>query len=176
MNPPPPILPAEGSTTASANATATPASTAFPPRFRISTPASEPSCSSVATMPCDARTACLGQSDESTECGRYSAAAWARATVAQAKQIVRTQASCFAHLPDAGGIFIRPQTLRDSRSEVKKLRRGDHPRDVGKRFKPKRQKSLAPPGRPGLRLEFASARTAERHAPKDSVHSIPIAM
>src|SRR5437762_11480485 len=57
MNPPPPMLPAAGSTTASAKAVATAASTALPPRFRISTPASEPSSSSVATMPWLARTA-----------------------------------------------------------------------------------------------------------------------
>src|SRR5439155_402248 len=38
MNPPPPILPASGSTTASANPTATAASTALPPCFRTSIP------------------------------------------------------------------------------------------------------------------------------------------
>src|SRR5687768_8548369 len=40
MYPPPPRLPASGYATASANPTATAASTAFPPRRRISTPAS----------------------------------------------------------------------------------------------------------------------------------------
>src|SRR3972149_5524948 len=40
MNPPPPMLPASGSTTASAKPTATAASTALPPCFRTSTPAS----------------------------------------------------------------------------------------------------------------------------------------
>src|SRR5438552_4057661 len=38
MNPPPPILPASGSTTASANPTATAASTALPPCFKTSIP------------------------------------------------------------------------------------------------------------------------------------------
>src|SRR5215472_12044098 len=61
MKPPPPMLPAAGSTTASANAVATAASTALPPRFKISTPACEQSSSSVTTMPCTARTACFGQ-------------------------------------------------------------------------------------------------------------------
>src|SRR5437588_10405520 len=61
MKPPPPILPAAGSTTARAKAVATAASTALPPCFRISTPACDPSSSSVTTMPCTARTACLGQ-------------------------------------------------------------------------------------------------------------------
>src|SRR6185436_12414777 len=41
MNPPPPILPALGCVTASANAVATAASTAFPPRARIEAPASQ---------------------------------------------------------------------------------------------------------------------------------------
>src|SRR6516225_646995 len=41
MNPPPPILPALGCVTASANAVATAASTAFPPRARIAAPASQ---------------------------------------------------------------------------------------------------------------------------------------
>src|SRR5579863_8983146 len=119
MNPPPPMLPAAGSTTASANATATAASTAFPPRFRISTPACEPSCSSVATIPCDARTASFGQSLESMGRGRNSAAACERAEVAQASESARKQASSFDHLMDADQIFIRLQTLRDSHGEVK---------------------------------------------------------
>src|SRR6516165_4843990 len=49
MKPPPPMLPAAGSTTAKAKAVATAASTALPPRFRISVPASEASDSSLAT-------------------------------------------------------------------------------------------------------------------------------
>src|SRR5437588_3854937 len=40
MNPPPPMLPALGCVTASANAVATAASTAFPPLARIAAPAS----------------------------------------------------------------------------------------------------------------------------------------
>src|SRR5215469_12194420 len=61
MNPPPPIFPADGSTTASAKPTATAASTALPPFFRISTPASEASASSHTTMACSPRTADAGQ-------------------------------------------------------------------------------------------------------------------
>src|SRR5262245_51271195 len=38
INPPPPRLPADGHTTASASPTATAASTALPPRFNLSTP------------------------------------------------------------------------------------------------------------------------------------------
>jgi hypothetical protein len=41
MNPPPPRFPAAGCVTASAKATAIAASTALPPRFRISTPTFE---------------------------------------------------------------------------------------------------------------------------------------
>src|SRR5688500_13492708 len=41
MNPPPPMLPAVGCVTASANAVATAASTAFPPRCRMLAPTSE---------------------------------------------------------------------------------------------------------------------------------------
>src|SRR5690606_16657896 len=51
MNPPPPMLPASGHVTASANATATAASTAFPPRFRISTPTSLAGAETVTTIP-----------------------------------------------------------------------------------------------------------------------------
>src|SRR3984957_19646290 len=113
MNPPPPMLPAEGSTTASANARATAAATAFPPRFRISTPACDPSCSSVATMPCVARTACFGQSFGSTGCGRNSAAACECPDVAQLNESATEQAKCFTHLLETGQFFIRLQTLRD---------------------------------------------------------------
>src|SRR5690242_6944860 len=41
MNPPPPMLPAPGYVTASANAVATAASTAFPPRRRMLAPTSD---------------------------------------------------------------------------------------------------------------------------------------
>src|SRR5687767_12467954 len=41
MNPPPPMLPAVGCVTASANAVATAASTALPPRCRMSAPTSD---------------------------------------------------------------------------------------------------------------------------------------
>src|SRR5579871_4853334 len=125
MNPPPPMLPAAGSTTASANATATAASTAFPPRFKISTPACEPSCSSVATIPCAARTACFGQSFESTGCGRNSAAACERTETAQPNENANTKARCFERERNTRKISIRRQTLRDSRNEVKKLRRDE---------------------------------------------------
>src|SRR5258705_12085150 len=60
INPPPPIFPAAGSTTAKANAVATAASIALPPFCRISTPARDASSSSVATMPLAPRTASLG--------------------------------------------------------------------------------------------------------------------
>src|SRR5271157_1430295 len=56
MKPPPPILPAQGWVTASANPTATAASTAFPPAFIVSTPASEAFSSLDTTMPCRAAT------------------------------------------------------------------------------------------------------------------------
>src|SRR5258708_2304022 len=82
MNPPPPIFPAAGSTTASANATATAASTALPPRFRISTPAFEPNASSVATIALAPRTAPRGHAFASPTRVRYSAAACARVTCA----------------------------------------------------------------------------------------------
>src|SRR5579863_10382108 len=62
MNPPPPMFPAWGSTTASANATATAASTAFPPRFMISTPASDASFSSLTTIPFGSRRDLAGHS------------------------------------------------------------------------------------------------------------------
>src|SRR5438309_2294764 len=78
MNPPPPILPAAGSTTANANAVATAASTAFPPFWRISTPAREANSSSVATMPCAPRTASFGQDFSVSARSLYSAAACAR--------------------------------------------------------------------------------------------------
>ena len=52
MKPPPPILPARGRVTASAKPTATAASTALPPRFRMSSPTRDASASWVTTMPC----------------------------------------------------------------------------------------------------------------------------
>src|ERR1700719_603740 len=79
MNPPPPILPAAGSTTARANAVATAASTALPPRSRISTPARDASSSSVATIPWAPRTASLRQLFSESARAWYSAASWARA-------------------------------------------------------------------------------------------------
>ena len=71
MNPPPPILPAEGQTTASANPTATAASTAFPPRFRTSTPTREAISLTEETIPRFPRTG--GRAAASTrEAGRIS--------------------------------------------------------------------------------------------------------
>ena len=54
MKPPPAILPARGSVTASAKPVATAASIAFPPRFSMSSPASDASFSGPETMPLDA--------------------------------------------------------------------------------------------------------------------------
>src|SRR5262245_51586723 len=51
MNPPPPMLPASGHVTASANATATAASTALPPFFRMATPTSAAGGETHTTMP-----------------------------------------------------------------------------------------------------------------------------
>src|SRR5215831_7872773 len=85
MNPPPPMFPAAGSTTASANAVATAASTALPPFCIISRPAREPSSSSVATMPCAARTACFGQDFSVSRRSWYSAAFCASVEVVSGK-------------------------------------------------------------------------------------------
>ena len=52
MKPPPPRLPARGKVTASAKPTATAASTALPPRFKMSNPTREAAASCVTTMPC----------------------------------------------------------------------------------------------------------------------------
>src|SRR6185312_9202804 len=52
MNPPPPILPQHGCTTASAKPTATAASTALPPRLRMSTPTMVARCCALTTMAC----------------------------------------------------------------------------------------------------------------------------
>ena len=51
MNPPPPILPFEGEATASANAVATAASTALPPRPRIAAPVSAAMSEDETTIP-----------------------------------------------------------------------------------------------------------------------------
>src|SRR6185503_13265281 len=59
MYPPPPMLPASGYTTASANPTATAASTALPPFFRISTPASLASGASLEIIACSPNVAAL---------------------------------------------------------------------------------------------------------------------
>src|SRR5690606_39067872 len=52
IKPPPPILPALGYTTASANCTATAASTALPPSFNICNPTAEASGCAVTTAAC----------------------------------------------------------------------------------------------------------------------------
>src|SRR5437868_695138 len=51
MNPPPPMLPAAGYVTASANAVATAASTALPPALRTDTPAADASGQTETTTP-----------------------------------------------------------------------------------------------------------------------------
>src|SRR5262245_13997436 len=56
INPPPPRLPADGHTTASANPTATAASTALPPRFNTSTPTCDAISLTEETIPCLPRT------------------------------------------------------------------------------------------------------------------------
>src|SRR3989449_2005421 len=56
MKPPPPMLPASGSTTSSANATATAASIALPPCFRMSTPTCDASGCAETTIAGDAVT------------------------------------------------------------------------------------------------------------------------
>src|ERR1051326_7772859 len=56
MKPPPPRLPAAGQVTASANATAIAASTAFPPCCMMSRPTVDARTLAEATMPCRART------------------------------------------------------------------------------------------------------------------------
>ena len=58
MKPPPPMLPASGLTTASANWTATVASTAFPPARMTSTPTWLASSSVLTTIPLAAWTGC----------------------------------------------------------------------------------------------------------------------
>src|ERR1700721_3521538 len=56
INPPPPIFPAGGCTTANTNPVATAASTALPPACMISTPAREASSCTLTTIPCCACT------------------------------------------------------------------------------------------------------------------------
>src|SRR5229473_1285278 len=98
MNPPPPIFPAAGSTTARANAVATAASTALPPCFMMSTPTCEPSVSSVATIPCSLRI-CGGRNRYGNRCENER---------------------------DDAGCFLEPrheqETLSDSRESVKAVR------------------------------------------------------
>ena len=57
MNPPPPTLPASGHVTASANPTATAASTALPPRLRTARPTSVAAGDTDTTTPFVAATA-----------------------------------------------------------------------------------------------------------------------
>src|SRR5579883_94097 len=57
MNPPPPMFPASGHVTAPANATATAASTAVPPRFSTSAPTPAATGQTATTMPFFASTA-----------------------------------------------------------------------------------------------------------------------
>ncbi len=64
MNPPPPRLPARGSVTARAKPTATAASTALPPRSRISTPTRVARASWLATMPFGASAGCTRAASE----------------------------------------------------------------------------------------------------------------
>ena len=70
-NPPPPILPAEGYTTASPKPTATAASTALPPRRKTSTPISAASGASQATAPCSKYVA-TSRSEQAVACQRRS--------------------------------------------------------------------------------------------------------
>src|SRR5688572_30828959 len=56
-NPPPPMLPAAGCVTASANPVATAASTALPPAARISSPASDAAAEFDTTISCFAKSA-----------------------------------------------------------------------------------------------------------------------
>src|ERR1700758_2855095 len=66
MKPPPPMLPAWGCTTASANPVATAASTAFPPECITVTPALEANSCTLATMAC---AACVGRIGPATAAG-----------------------------------------------------------------------------------------------------------
>src|SRR5262249_48929112 len=69
MNPPPPMLPALGWVTASANAVATAASTALPPFLRIAAPTSDAGADVVITIPSRDTTG-----DKSACCDRAGAA------------------------------------------------------------------------------------------------------
>ena len=84
MNPPPPMLPAPGYVTASANPTHTAASTALPPRFRMSMPARDANASADETIPCRPRAGsreapCAGTRVPHAE-ARHTAAMQARRT------------------------------------------------------------------------------------------------
>src|SRR5690242_3379468 len=84
MNPPPPILPQQGSTTASAYPTATAASTALPPSERMRTPTSEARRCADTTIPCSASTAsgAAARASPISAAEKASAATTARASVA----------------------------------------------------------------------------------------------
>src|SRR5229473_3981410 len=92
MKPPPPILPAWGCTTANANPVATAASMALPPRFMISTPASEAYLLTLTTM---ALRACTGWAMGWAAAHRADGSAAQSATqsrAAKAFRILRLQA------------------------------------------------------------------------------------
>src|SRR5215470_9577683 len=91
MNPPPPMFPAAGSTTARANAVATAASTALPPFCKTSTPACEASSSSVATIPCAPRTGSVGHDFSVSARSLYGAAFCAGAPALAQQDTTATQ-------------------------------------------------------------------------------------
>ena len=71
MKPPPPMLPANGCTTASANPVATAASTALPPFFNIDTPACDARFLAETTMPFSAYSGTgRGATERAVESGR----------------------------------------------------------------------------------------------------------
>ena len=82
MKPPPPRLPAEGCVTASAKPVATAASTALPPRLRMSMPTWEASGEREATTPFWPRTTCAGSAVAGSALGASSAATPAVASTA----------------------------------------------------------------------------------------------
>src|SRR5438876_11090388 len=88
MNPPPPMFPATGWTTASANPTATAASTALPPRRRISLPTSLASGCDDTTMACGAATA------------------WARPASAQSAAMIAWWAGAVVMGPGPGPVLV----------------------------------------------------------------------
>ena len=83
MKPPPPMLPACGCVTASAKPTATAASTALPPRFRISTPTRVARFSWLATMPFFASTG--WKREGCVMIGAGGCEVWARAALETSK-------------------------------------------------------------------------------------------